>query len=97
MGWHIVEEHVHDNKDYDISTIAIPPYALMSKSMSTITRIMTSFLFCSNTYVFHVEEHVHDNKDYDSISNPILSGALLTVEEHVHDNKDYDGGYTSYP
>ena len=38
----IVEEHVHDNKDYDINSHLPSDFIHpLSKSMSTITRIMT--------------------------------------------------------
>ena len=42
-----VEEHVHDNKDYDKGArVHRKLEGVTSKSMSTITRIMTFCLFC---------------------------------------------------
>ena len=70
----LVEEHVHDNRDYDLLYVEAEVLNPLSKSMSTITGIMT-FSGRRLQLSFPVEEHVHDNRDYD------LSGRLVFVDE----------------
>ena len=85
-----VEEHVHDNRDYDRSMTDVLFCFGWSKSMSTITGIMTYIKEVAFVCFCYVEEHVHDNRDYDENGIFIYTHSPYKVEEHVHDNRDYD-------
>ena len=65
-----VEEHVHDNRDYDpFLCIQQPLTWLRVEEHVHDNRDYDSKTFRSSQLILLVEEHVHDNRDYDGLPN----------------------------